>query len=80
MIIVLAENYSESLIPNPCLRTHFDGISYYFAQTQEDVDAIEAMFPVIDSTPDPQVGTALQAVLSATPEELEEIKKILGIM
>lgn len=78
MIIVLAENYSESLIPNPCLRTHFDGVNYYFAETQEDVDAIEAMLPIPEPEPEPP-GTALQAVLNATPEELEEIKRILGI-
>ena len=78
MIIVLAENYSENLIPNPCLRTHFDGVNYYFAETQEDVDAIEAMLPVPEPEPEPP-GTALQAAMNATPEELEEIKRILGI-
>jgi hypothetical protein len=78
MIIVLAENYSESLIPNPCLRIHFDGINYYFAETQEDVDTIEAMLPVPEPEPEPP-GAALQAVLSATPEEIEQIKQILNI-
>jgi hypothetical protein len=29
--------------------------------------------------PNKQIGTALQAVLNATPEEIEEIKKILNI-
>jgi hypothetical protein len=29
--------------------------------------------------PTVEVGTALKAVLSATPSELEQIKKVLGI-
>lgn len=78
MIIVLAENYSESLIPNPCLHVHFDGTNYYFAETQQDIDQILSMLPPPEE-PEPLPGTALQAVLSATPEELEEIKRILGI-
>jgi hypothetical protein len=79
MITLLAEDYNEALIPNPCLHVHFDGTQYYFAETQEDVDIINGMLSPIDPTPEPVVGTALQAVLTATPEELEEIKKILGI-
>ena len=81
MITLLASEYNEELIPKPCLHVHFDGTSYYFAQTQEDVDTINAMLSPIDTTPiEPPVGTALQAVINATPEELEEIKKILGIV
>lgn len=79
MITLLAENYNEALIPNPCLHVHFDGIQYYFAETQEDVDTINNMLSPPDPNPEPTVGTALQAVLNATPEELEEIKRILGI-
>lgn len=79
MIILLASDYNEALIPKPCLHVHFDGDKYYFAETQEDVDTINGMLSPIDPTPEPVVGTALQAVLTATPEELEQIKQILGI-
>jgi hypothetical protein len=79
MIILLVSDYNEALIPKPCLHVHFDGDKYYFAETQEDVDIINSMLSPIDPTPEPVVGTALQAVLTATPEELEQIKQILGI-
>jgi len=79
MITLLASEYNEELIPKPCLHVHFDGTQYYFAQTQEDVDIINNMLSPIDTTPEPTIGAALQAVLTATPEELEQIKKLLGI-
>jgi hypothetical protein len=80
MITVLESEYNQALIPNPCLHVHFDGTYYYFAQTNEDVDTINGMLSPIDPTPEPVVGTALQAVMNATAEELEEIKRILGIL
>ena len=77
MITLLASEYNEELIPKPCLHVHFDGINYYFAETQEDINTINLMLPLIDLTIiEPQIGTALQAVLNATPEELEQIKKV----
>lgn len=79
MIILLASEYNEELIPKPCLHVHFDGTQYYFAETQEDINTINNMLSPIDPTPEPIIGAALQAVLTATPEELEQIKQILGI-
>lgn len=83
MITLASENYSENLIPKKYLRVHFDGINYYFAETKEDELTIETMLSIPEIEPEIEqeiiLGTALQAVLTATPEELIEIKKILGI-
>ena len=71
--------YSPEYVPKPYLECFFNGERFYFAQTEQDRVDIKAMQP---STPEEEThppGAALQAVLNATPEELEEIKRILGI-
>jgi len=46
MVIIRAENYDTSAIPKPCVRAHFDGEFYYFAENESDNIAIEEMIAV----------------------------------
>jgi len=43
MVIVSSEKYDRNIIPPDCIHAHFDGINYYFAQNQSDVDTIMEM-------------------------------------
>lgn len=55
-----------------------DGRDSWTVTEYNELDEVVSVYMVYED-PTIEVGTALKAVLSATPEEIVEIKKILGI-
>jgi hypothetical protein len=55
-----------------------DGRDSWTVTEYNELDEVVSVYMVYED-PTTEVGTALKAVLSATPEEIVEIKKILGI-
>ena len=55
-----------------------DGRDSWTVTEINEFDEVISVYMVYDD-PTKKVGTALQAVMSATPEEIIEIKKLLGI-
>ena len=53
-----------------------DGRDSWTVTEYNDLNEIISVYMVYE---DPNIGAALKAVLSATPAELAEIKKLLGI-
>lgn len=55
-----------------------DGTDSWVVSEYDDNDLLTSKYVVLED-PTVEVGTALKAVLSATPSELQEIKNLLGI-
>ena len=55
-----------------------DGRDSWIVFEYNDLDELINKYMIYED-PTKQIGTALQAVLNATPEEIEQIKKILNI-
>ena len=53
-----------------------DGRDSWVVTEYNELDEITSVYMVYE---EPNIGPALKAVLSATPDEIAEIKKILGI-
>lgn len=71
--------FSPENVPKPNKGSYFNGDKFYFAENDEDLVTIAQMQPVVPDEQKKVKGAALQALLDATPEELDEIKKILGL-
>lgn len=56
-----------------------DGTDSWTVSEFDENDVLTSKYIVLKD-PTVEVGTALKAVLSATPSELEQIKKVLGIV
>ena len=55
-----------------------DGTDSWVVSEYDDNDVLISKYIVIED-PSIEVGTALKAVISATPTEIQQIKKLLGI-
>jgi hypothetical protein len=55
-----------------------DGTDSWVVSEYDDNDVLISKYIVLED-PTVQVGTALKAVMSATPTEIQQIKKLLGI-
>jgi hypothetical protein len=55
-----------------------DGTDSWVVSEYDDNDVLISKYIVIED-PSIEVGTALKAVMSATPTEIQQIKKLLGI-
>jgi hypothetical protein len=55
-----------------------DGTDSWTVSEYDDKDVLISKYIVLED-PTVEVGTALKAVMSATPTEIQQIKKLLGI-
>ena len=55
-----------------------DGTDSWVVSEYDDKDVLISKYIVLED-PTVEVGTALKAVMSATPTEIQQIKKLLGI-
>lgn len=55
-----------------------DGTDSWVVSEYDDKDVLISKYIVLED-PTVEVGTALKAVMSATPTEIQQIKKLLGV-